>query len=218
MFLLLFLFNGAVFSQLKEKRLTEQISRNCRQFYQNRVGELEYQYCVNSTFNDAAQRDEIVIDYTVRNLGKKNYAVYDGGAYKNYFIEQPNEAFTEINLKAFTGEKPSGAVCPTEYQPMSRISRLKKRQSVSGQISVPLPLQLDYPYYKCLSNPPKISKNNGALKICLGVARINHKKLEKRFSKEALRSKNTLFNVRSENWKSAAEDQQLLCSETLELK
>lgn len=220
MFPLLFLFNGTVFSQSSEKEIDRKAkrTRSCEHFYKSRLGDIEYQYCVNSLFNDAAKRDELVIDYTVKNSGKRNYVVYDGGAYRTYFVEQASDEAAEISLKVFTSGIPASAVCPTESYPMYRVSWLKARKSISEQISVPLPLRLDYPYYKCLSKPAQMSLETKKFKICLGVAQADKKNLEKLFSKETLLSKNTFFDVQSENWKSAIEEQQLLCSETFELK
>lgn len=154
------------------------------------------------------QNDVLYIDYEIKNLGEKSYLVFNQGHNDSdnrniVYVEPFANGSVELSQKAFT--EPKDKNCPLRDAPiLPRAAWLKSKQTIKDQVSVELPLKLNTPFADCF---PQLEMPRGLeqVRFCLGVAEADPK---------TIKVGNNGF-IQNRN---AFKEQQLLCSETLNLK
>ncbi|MEP6923003.1 MAG: hypothetical protein ABI954_00950 [Pyrinomonadaceae bacterium] len=178
-----------------------------------RVGDLQYEIktrIVKKGQRDGInyQNDVLYIDYEVKNLGDKNYLVFNQGHNDKddrnvVYVEPQSDSSIELSQKAFV--QPRDKNCPLYDAPiLPRAAWLKARQTVKNQVSVELPLKFKTPFADC-SPQPEMPKESKTVRFCLGVAEADPKTVK-------------VGNDGSFQDMEAVKKQQVLCSESINLK
>lgn len=99
-----------------------------------------------------------LVKYTVTNNSKKTYLLFKRGDMDNglnagvFYVEPQPDGVIEISQRAFT--QPTGKQCRLREVPVYfGVSRLAPKQSVSGELNIPLPLKYHTPYDDCAPQP-----------------------------------------------------------------
>lgn len=170
-----------------------------------RVGDLEYEISIEKISDTFLK-----LRYEVKNLGNSKYLLYNRGIGRGskgtVFVEPLSDEAIELSQKRFY--EPKDKSCPLRETPISfAASWLKAKQAVNEEIGVSLPLELNTPFSDC-QPPPEMPKQAKTLRFCLGAAKVNS-------------AKNIKTDEQGTVMVRGGEDiseQQLLCSETIELK
>lgn len=180
--------------------------------YKNKIGEIEYTFAAKILKKGAPgtanlENDVLQIDYEVKNTGEKNYLLYNRGHSGTddsvVYVETQKGGTIEISQKAF--REPEGKTCPNRYVPIApNASWLKSKQTIKNQIETALPLKLKTPFDDCTPRaemPAEIART----RFCLGVSEADASRVK-------INDKGFV-----EGWQHVKE-QQLLCSDVIELK
>ena len=178
--------------------------------YKNKIGEIEYTYSAKLIKKEVSNKEEtnrLQINYTVKNTSDKNYLLYNRGHFGTdnslIYVEPNKEGVIEISQRAF--REPNDKSCPNRYVPITpNASWLEAGKTISNNISVKLPLKPKTPFDDCNPQTAMPEKTN-KLKFCLGISEADKSKVK-------INNKGVV-----EGWQYVKE-QQLLCSDTVELK
>lgn len=171
-----------------------------------RIGDLEYKITferVSDTF--------LQFNYKVKNFGESDYLLYNRGTSLvmrrgTVFVEPQANNSVELSQKRFF--QPKDKDCPDREAPIyPAASWLKAKQTVNEEIGVSLPLKLNTPFSDCQPQP-EMPKQVKEIRFCLGAAKVNSAKSVK------TDGQGTIIVRGGED----IEEQQLLCSDVVELK
>ncbi len=117
--------------------------------------------------------DNLVISYTVKNTGAKEYFIFNQGySHKKgtdiVFVEPQTDGIIELSQRMF--QEPTDKMCPTSYVPiMPKYSLLKGDSETANEVLVELPLKINHPFDNCtpINQMPKTSDK---VKFCIGIA------------------------------------------------
>ncbi|MBA3713944.1 MAG: hypothetical protein H0W76_16050 [Pyrinomonadaceae bacterium] len=180
--------------------------------FKNKVGDVEY--TINAKLlrkgehnGIQLQSDVIQIKYELKNTGGKSYLIFNRGHLGTddsvVYVEPQSDGTVEISQKAF--REPKDKKCPYRYVPIvPNASWLKSKQTVHNQIEVALPLKIKTPFDDC-TPPSEIPVKIDKTKFCVGISEADAGKVK-------INNKGLV-----EGWQYIKE-QQLLCSDTIELK
>ena len=181
--------------------------------YQNKVGDVEYTLSAKilkkgaSGDNANHQTNVIQITYELKNTGDKSYLVYNRGHFgtndSQVYVEPQKDGSIEISQKAFA--EPADRNCPQRFVAIvPNASWLKAKQTVNNQVETTLPLKVKTPFDDCTPLPEMPDQINQT-RFCLGIAEAdpNQVKIDE----------NGFVQGRQ-----AVKEQQLLCSDNIELK
>lgn len=119
--------------------------------YKNRTKDLEYkiQARLETRKSDktGAEENYVAVNYTVKNLGGKDYILFNRGHSiendaRRVCVEFQADGIAELSQKAFA--EPKDTVCPNTDAPiLPRATRLKAGQSFSERAEITFPLQME---------------------------------------------------------------------------
>lgn len=121
----------------------------------------------------SAEAGQLRLKYTVTNRSDKSYLLFnrgdmDAGLKESvFYIEPQPDGVVEISQRAFT--EPKDRRCRRREVPVYfGVSRLAAKQSVSGELVIPLPLKYRAPYDDCAPQPVMPEKVT-QVRFCLGA-------------------------------------------------
>lgn len=115
--------------------------------------------------------DTIVVEYELKNTGKKSYVVYDRGHSSDgdggfVAVEPANGGAVELSLKAFS--EPAGKNCPARFVAVVPLGTLLKAgETIKEKAYVELPLSVKTPFDDC-EPQAQIAPNASRVKFCIG--------------------------------------------------
>lgn len=117
--------------------------------------------------------DNLVIEYSLKNTGTKNFIVYNQGHSDNsdrsiVYIEPQPSGTIELSQRLFT--EPKDKNCPEWDMPITpRAGWLKAGQNMSEKVFVEFPLELKTPFQAC-TPATQMPANLKKVKFCIGIA------------------------------------------------
>lgn len=123
--------------------------------------------------------DNLVVEYTLKNTGAKDFAIYNQGHSDNenraaVYVEPQTDGSIEISQKRFV--EPKDKNCPLLDFPITpRSVILKGGQTISEKVFVEFPLENKTPFSMCVPQTPMPTALK-KVKFCIGFAEADGQK------------------------------------------
>ena len=150
---------------------------------QGKTGDIEYRITGRLQKKGVSEgvdypNDNIVVEYELKNTGKKSYVVYDRGHSSDsggdfVAVEPAGGGAVELSLKAFS--EPAGKNCPARFVAVVPLGTLLKAGEIIKQKTyVELPLKAKTPFDDCEPQTP-LAPNASRVKFCIGFQAAEEK-------------------------------------------